>query len=127
MPRWRSMGAMLCALSAPLACCEPNQTPVVPAPEVRVVDATTGGAPQTDVLLRATLENLPPFLVTIESPQTMGQISGNGPGTYRVQVTAEGDEDWTQSVEVGGRCMNTKMETGAGHSDETKPVVGRYG
>jgi PEGA domain-containing protein len=108
---WPSTVGIVCAVLAPLACCEPNQTPVGPAIEVRVVDATTGGAPQSDVLVRATLESLPPFQVTIESPQTVGQISGNGPGTYRVQVTAEGYEDWTQSVEVGGRCMNTKMET----------------
>ena len=111
MRGWLSTTAIVCAHFAPLACCEPNQTPVVPALEVRVTDATSGGAPQSDVLVRATLENLPPFEVTIESPQTVGHISGNGPGTYRLQVTAEGYQDWAQSVEVGGRCMNTKKET----------------
>jgi hypothetical protein len=107
--RWT--GAILCALFAPLACCEPNQAPAVPAIEVRVTDATTGGAPQGDVFVRATLKDLPSFEVTIDPPQTVGQISGNGPGSYKLEITAQGYDPWTQTVDVGGRCMNTKKET----------------
>lgn len=108
---WRSARAITCALLIPGACCPPNQAPGVPALEVIVVDENTGGPPSSDVVVRATLKNLPAFELTLQSPQVVGYIGGNGPGTYQVEVTAQGYQDWTRSVRVEGRCMDTKLAT----------------
>lgn len=108
---WRAWSLSGFVALTPGACCQPNQAPVVPALEVIVLDGVTGGAPSSDVVVRATLRNLPAFEVTLSAPRVIEYVSGSGPGTYQVEVTAEGYQDWTRSVEVGGRCMDTQMET----------------
>ncbi|NUQ13441.1 MAG: hypothetical protein HUU26_14105 [Gemmatimonadaceae bacterium] len=77
--------------------------------EVVIVDSATLGPLVPAVFVRATLNALPPEEYRLESQQVLSYVAGNGPGTYRLEVKAEGYEDWMRNIRVGGRCGDTEM------------------